>query len=369
MWRMQDGNRVLTDAEWDVFQTGLDQLRGFIESDISAEADDTDTSVRVFDRLTSEQKLALLADVAAAVRDPNVPMPSHTAANEGAVMAVLVTFRDMLRAEVEAGEADQTSLRQSLLAAASDSADRPDRLPKPTSKRREAWDDLCDSIVMRILWDYDFDMGDEFLDLPRVEARMLLRRAGIDPEYYLAIPTEPDEKGLIAARQTLARLIGLHVPNDDGLYPALMDLYHDVQVGPVTPHEIATWGDNPWIELVELLEPDWDCNFETWQSELGGAVPTTSFRVNPAGPNVSYDLPSGLRVELSDEKWVERDKEGSYWCGLVENCWTEIPDDAMPALAFPTERDAKEAFAQADRMYGERSERHTAALARLGIAE
>src|SRR5581483_305273 len=83
MWRMQDANRVLTEAEWALFRTGLDLLRDSIEEDIRAETDDADTGIPVFDRLTPEQKLALLADTAHALRDPAVPMPHHTAANEG----------------------------------------------------------------------------------------------------------------------------------------------------------------------------------------------------------------------------------------------------------------------------------------------
>jgi hypothetical protein len=48
----------------------------------------------------------------------------------------------------------------------------------------------------------------------------------IDPEYYSAIPREPDEAGLIPVRQTLARLLGRPVPSDTGLYAALVDQYH-----------------------------------------------------------------------------------------------------------------------------------------------
>ena len=62
MWRMQDGDRVLTDAEWALFATGLDLLRDSIEADIGAGTDDVDTGIPVFDRLTPEQKQALLAD-------------------------------------------------------------------------------------------------------------------------------------------------------------------------------------------------------------------------------------------------------------------------------------------------------------------
>src|SRR5262245_951828 len=115
MWRMQDGDRVLTDAEWEVFCTGLDLLRDSIEADISAEEDDTDTGIPAFDRLTAEQKLALLADVAVAVRSLEIPTPRHTAANEGAIMAVFTTFQGMLRDELEANESNRTSIRECLL--------------------------------------------------------------------------------------------------------------------------------------------------------------------------------------------------------------------------------------------------------------
>ena len=81
MWRMQDANRVLTEAEWSLFSTGLDLLRDTIEEDIRSETDGADTGIPVFDRLTPEQKLALLADTAQALRDPATPMPHHTAVN------------------------------------------------------------------------------------------------------------------------------------------------------------------------------------------------------------------------------------------------------------------------------------------------
>ena len=178
-----------------------------------------ETGVSAFDRLTAEQKLALLADVASAVRDPTFPIPVHTAANEGAIMAVLESFRNMLREEVDSGDDQRTDLRASLLAAVADEDNRP---PKPTSKKWEAWSNLCECISERMLWDYDFDLGDAFLDLPPEEVRMQLSLAGIDPDYFLTVPDDPNEERLIAARQTLANLIGLAVPDDDGLYPALV---------------------------------------------------------------------------------------------------------------------------------------------------
>jgi hypothetical protein len=215
MWRMNSGDRVLTKAEWDVFVTGLDLLRDFIESDISAKEDTIDTGVPAFNRLTAEQKLALLAEVSLALRDPTVPTPRHTAANEGAIIAVLDTFRDMLRSEIEANEAGGIHFREKLLAAVRGSEEA-ERLPKPTSKRWEIWDDLHQCIVERVLWDYDFNLGDEFLDLPPDVARERLELAGIDPDYFLSIPPEPGQKGLTDARRTLANLIVLGFFDESG---------------------------------------------------------------------------------------------------------------------------------------------------------
>ena len=373
MWRMHDGNRVLTDAEWEVFATGLDLLRDFIESDISAGEDDTDTGVPAFDRLTAEQKLALLADVAAAVRDPAVPMPRHTAANEGAIMAVFHTARDMLETEIDAattpGGGTGSEVRRAILAACPPAEDREEPLPDLTSTDPDAWDWLLEEIESRVFWDYDFDLGDEVLDLPPDQARVVLEGAGIDPDYFLAVPAEPDERGLTAARKTLARLIGLAVPDDNGLYPTLMDLYHDLNIGPLTPNEADTWADHPWVQVVGFSTPGWDCNLPTWRAKFGGAVPTTPFRVLPAGTAEDHEMPNGCRVEPSGAGWVVRDDEGSYWCGLVENGWTDTPGEHMPALAFPTEADARAAVIQAGRMYGERAERHAAAVARLGLSD
>ena len=76
-----------------------------------------------------------------------------------------------------------------------------------------------------------------------------------------------------------------------------------------------------------------------------------------------------MSVERRGEGWVVKDQDGSYWCGLVENGWTSTPDRDMPALTFPTESEAKLAYIQADRMYGEREKRHEQALAQLGLAD
>src|SRR5262249_53337140 len=154
----------------------LDLLRDSIEEDIRAETDDADTGIPVFDRLTPEQKLALLADTARALLDPAVPMPHHTAANEGAIAAVFSMLRVELETELDiAGmkeeEEKPTEIRRLLRAVCQGADEREEPLPDETSTDAEEWGWLLEEFEGRIFWDTDFAMGDEFLDLPPDEAR------------------------------------------------------------------------------------------------------------------------------------------------------------------------------------------------------
>jgi hypothetical protein len=368
---MQDSDRVLTPSEWELFSTGLNLLRDSVEEDIRAQTDDTETGIPVFDRLTPEQRLALLAATAQALRDPATPTPRHTAANEGAIAAVFSMIRVELEteldvAEIEGHEGQSTPIRRLLRAVGGEAKGREEPLPDETATEPDPWGWLLEVFEERIFWDADFAMGDEFLDLPPDEARAQLQLYRIDPDYYLAIPPEPGQRGLIAARQTLARLLHLPVPDDDGRYPALDDLYHDLCVGPVAPGEILAWRDHPWVQIISMPQPEWDCDYPTWQAGFGGAVPSVPFRLDPANLGADPDLPDGMRFERYGEAWVVRDERGLYWCGLIDNGWTDDPNDDPPALAFPTEAEARAAYAQADRMYGERAARHQQAMTRLG---
>jgi hypothetical protein len=160
------------------------------------------------------------------------------------------------------------------------------------------------------------------------------------------------------------------VPDAEGLYPALDDLYHSLTVGPCSPDETASWENNPWVQVIRTTEPDWDCDYPTWAAVLSQALPPSPFRLTPATSEAVHELPDRYSVQRHGEVWVIRDEYGSYWCGLVENGWTSTPDDEdMPALTFPTEAAARSAFTQANQMYGERERRHEEALARLGRSD
>jgi hypothetical protein len=220
MWHTEEGDRTLSEPEWALFSTGIALLWASIEDDIRYETDDTEMGVPIFDRLTPEQKLALVADIADALRDPVAPSPHHTAANEGAIAAVFSMIRVSLETELGIEGANgidekPTRIRRMLRAVGEEPEDREWQVPDETATDADEWDWLVEEFEGRIFWDADFEMGDEFLDLPPEEARAKLLLLGIDPDYYLTLPDEPDKRGLIATRQTLARLLGVPVPDED----------------------------------------------------------------------------------------------------------------------------------------------------------
>jgi hypothetical protein len=328
---MPNGDRVLTEPEWTLFRTGLSALVDYVEDDIRNGTDDAESGVPTFDQLTPEQKLALLADVAHVLRDPATPTPRHTAASEGAIAAVLSVAREELAED-------------------------------------DAATDAIEELEDRVFWDDDFAMGDLFLDMPPGEAKGKQQQMMIDPDYYVAAPDEPNEAGLIAARQKLARLIGWPVPGDDGLYPGLDDEYNSLTVGPCSSEEIAAWEKNPWVQEVRMTEPGWECSYQAWMERIGPSLPQTPFQLAPMTAEAVYELPTKLRAERRGKSWVIRDEDGSYWCGLVENCWSDDPDEeSMPALTFPTEAEARSAYAQADQLYEDRRKRYEKARVQLGL--
>src|ERR1700756_1591307 len=108
-----------------------------------------------------------------------------------------------------AGSTDKgfTQIRPLLRAACEGREDREEPLPDVQNTDSDAWKWLMEEVQEGIFWDYDFAIGEKFLDLPPEEAQEKQQAFGLEPDYYLAVPDEPDEAGLITARQTLARLL------------------------------------------------------------------------------------------------------------------------------------------------------------------
>jgi hypothetical protein len=371
VWRMPSGDRVLTETEWALYSDGVQRLQYLIREEIDGEDNAARVGIPVFDSLTPEQKLVLLAETTLALRDPTIPTPKHTAANEGTIDAVIATIESDLEVEIDLTETSTegesfTETRRLLLAVCRESEDGDEPLPDESYEFFDDWRELLEGFANRIFWDHDFAMDDEFLDLPPQESRRRMKAMNIAPDYYLSVPDDPDEAGLIAARQTLARLLGLPVPDDDGNYPAIYDLFYGLFSGPCPDDEIDEWLDHPWVQVVAMSKAEWDCDYVTWLREFRPGLPAAPFQFDPEASVVGGPLESEYRFERRGECWVVLDDKGWYWCGLVDGVYSDDPDDDFePALTFATEADARAARAQANQMYSAREERNKEAMARI----
>ena len=371
MWRMEDGDRVFTPEEWAAFRIGLEFLLDAIKDNEDGDSGLSETGLPAFDPLTSEQKIALLADITDALMNPAIPTPRHTAANESAIAAVFEQLRLALEFELE-DESQSTQVRDALLATFKNRPDQPDCLPKATNSKMERWEEVLEMLKGRVFWDADFEMGDHFLDLPREESLKKLHAFGIDPKYFLVNPREPNAKELIAAKQSLARYLGEPVPNDDGLFPMLTDLYHDLEIGPCSQDEVEKWWDHPWVDVSESTSPSFDCSYETWSAHFEKLLPVAPMRLElptTDGADSPKQSSKWIAIEQQPSGWVVRDKDGSYWVDALGNGWSDEPDEEMPALTFASESLARTAFALADQLYDERTIRREYALKQIDEIE
>jgi hypothetical protein len=291
MWILNSQERVLTSEEWECIRIGLESLRDYIHDDFDGEYGFAMTGVQVFDQLTSQQKLAILADTCEALTSEEVAAPKLTAVNEGTVAALLQSFWNQLVVELDMCEGidDHPFLecRRALLTAFEDEED-PDTLalmPDEHESDSEMWHDLFSLFESRFLDDTDYEMA-ALLDAPTEKAEELKAIMGIDDEYFVSVAPDPTERQMHKVNQKLAKLLDLPCPNDEGRFPAIFDRYTGLNVGPCTDHEIAAWANNPWMQSTTLASPNWDCEYSVWQANFMNAL----LVADPAEANESPEL-------------------------------------------------------------------------------
>lgn len=206
MWRMQSGERVLTKAEWACLAMGVDFLFDQVDFDVKYETDDAETGIPVFDRLTAEQKLLILAEVAEALVRKKVPWPDLTAVREATVAAMFESLEFIISLEVAADrpKKQRTTIRELLLAALAD--DPPEEMPKAKCTDESEWELMVECFADRVLWDRDFNL-DQVADLPPEAAAKADESFGFGEGYFSAVAAEPNADALAKARKKLRKLI------------------------------------------------------------------------------------------------------------------------------------------------------------------
>jgi len=81
--------------------------------------------------------------------------------------------------------------------------------PQANSRDAERWEGvIMDTLAEGVLWDANYDMGDEFLDDDPDSADAKRRLLAIDEDYFAAPPPDATDAELAEIRRKLAKLCG-----------------------------------------------------------------------------------------------------------------------------------------------------------------
>lgn len=187
MWRTPLGNRTLVGAEAELIRESVANMADMLQE----VADEWPCGVELFDELSWEQRLALLARVAGALLKPDVPTPKVSAVNEAAVAGIFAQIHRNLIIELDTASEPQLPAdydiyywRRRIAACQEPPQSNEDFFLNEQCVELREWEVLLDCLADQILWDADWDMPDLFLDAEPKLSRARRRRLGIEKDYF-----------------------------------------------------------------------------------------------------------------------------------------------------------------------------------------
>jgi hypothetical protein len=197
MWHTSDGDRVLAGAEAALLKAAVTGVAERIREESSAQSEQREYGIRLFDELPGSQRLALLDHVATYLFTTTLEPLDLTAVNEAVIGTLFEYVRSEIDLEIEDAQDLDTRWRGMVLAAYEEcfcvdgvdlTVEDGDEFVRPsvTSEDRDAWSDLVESLADRILWDRDYEMEYLFLDTAPDKAEVIKQHLGIDSEYFSA---------------------------------------------------------------------------------------------------------------------------------------------------------------------------------------
>jgi hypothetical protein len=221
VWRTSRKERVLLGAEAALMRESMAFMWATIEEEAHGRADHWPFGVPVFDRLTCQQQLAMLADVGEALFREDVPAPELTAVNEGTIGAMFANIRQRIEIEIDdEWLRDGKSMRQFVLEAIREVDKEPppvfEKLPDAESSAplpdaecddTDEWDLLVEVLESFILWDADWLDEELYVDDDPRTNSLCKYQMGVADGYYTAIAPDPTEHELIDVRRRLHVLL------------------------------------------------------------------------------------------------------------------------------------------------------------------
>lgn len=249
-WRAPDGCRYLRGAEATLVKELIASMAQRIIDDIE-HPDDQERwqfDVDLFDALTPTQQLTLIRNVAEhLLTETDEPM-ELTATNEAAAYAIFRTLSLELESEIETAVAREydpewdselwlfafaldddptwsTHWRSLSLYAYREcfpdqfDADQVDEDESDdeydcvwltphdiTCTNAIQWEMVAEGLADRVLWDRDFEMAEEFLDLAPAQATVMKRMMGIDNDYFVCVAPDSRASDIAIVRRHLQQI-------------------------------------------------------------------------------------------------------------------------------------------------------------------
>jgi hypothetical protein len=215
MWRTPLGNRTLAGAEAELIRDSAASMADMLQEEAEGLTDEWPCGVKLFDELSWQQRLALLARVAGALLKPDAPMPNLSAVNEAAVAAIFAQIHRNLIIELNTAaeshlpaDYDIYHWRRRIAACQEPPPSNEDFFLHEQSANLGDWEALLESLADRILWDADWDMPDLFLDVEPKLSRARRRRLGIEKDYFTTPAPDPRDQDVPGIFQGLHELLG-----------------------------------------------------------------------------------------------------------------------------------------------------------------
>jgi hypothetical protein len=216
MWHTPLGDRKLTGAEAQAVRASIASMIDGLEAESVGRSESRFFDVPLFDNLSWQQKIAMLARVGEALLREEIPLPELTAVNEAAVGTIYENLRQRLQSEVEADASDiakgqdRTHWRRLALRAIREvekSGTSEYQPPIVDCLDSEEWSLCMEVLEGYVLWDDDWRTGDLFMDVAPEIAQGPKAFLGIPNEYYTAIPPDPSDAELEESRDRIRKLL------------------------------------------------------------------------------------------------------------------------------------------------------------------
>jgi hypothetical protein len=219
VWWTPRGERILAGAEAHLVRASIARMVAMMGQEAQNATDARRLGILTFDRLSTKQQLAVLADVGEALLYEHVMPPELSAWREGGVAAILANVHQCVEIEMNessvevCGEEGAKSWRQLVLDALPEAYREQSRhlggQPFPEKYNdRNYWYGLLDIIDNEILWDTEWLNENLFIDVSAETASLQNVALGMGDNYFTAAPPDPRDNELPSIRDRLDQLLG-----------------------------------------------------------------------------------------------------------------------------------------------------------------